>query len=317
VFSVAANLPIVNGDAIGLVGFISSGIFTGYQVNFVGTVTSYVGTTLTTSLTAGTTIYGAVSAGTWTIGQSEADKVTAFASDVGSYPSNADVWWAFKDETGVFDPATTADNVTLNSGPAPKGYYVLQAFNLLRGAVSGVTGLTDVTTSKRPKTGTFFQGRVWYAGVDATGFTENIYFSQIIERTEQFGRCFQINDPTSETLFDLLPSDGGIVRIQGCGTVHKLFSIQNGLLVFAANGVWFITGNQGIGFTANDYTVTEISKVQSISSTSFINVQGMPYWWNEEGIYTIVPGQQGLQVKSLTLQTIASEYDEIPLESKL
>jgi len=315
VFTVAAGIPIVGGDTVGGQGFLTD--FPTIQVNFNGTVTSYVGTTLTLSITSWTTIYGVRNANNWMISFNEGAKITTFASDVSAYPSNADVWWAFKSSTGVFDPATTVENVTLNSGPAPRGYFTLQAFNQLRGAVSSVTGLTDITTTARPRTGTFFQGRVWYAGVAATGFTENIYFSQITERIDQFGKCHQINDPTSETLFDLLPSDGGIVRIQGSGTVFKLFPIQNGLLVFAANGIWFITGNQGIGFTANDYTVTEISKVESISSTSFVSVQGLPYWWNEEGIYTIIPGQQGLQVKSITLPTISSEYEEIPLVSKL
>ena len=146
-----------------------------------------------------------------------------------------------------------------------------------RSGVSGIAGLTSIVTTIRPRTGTWFQGRVFYAGVDAsqqaTGdaqyytWTENIYFSQIItpgDNTE-FGYCYEINDPTSETLFDLLPSDGGVINIQGSGSIYKLFPVVNGLLVFAANGIWFITGSQGIGFTATVYTVTKLSGVQSIS----------------------------------------------------
>jgi len=104
----------------------------------------------------------------------------------------------------------------------------------------------------------------------------------------------------------------------GCGSVYKLFPIQNGLLVFAANGIWFITGSQGIGFSANDYTITKISQVQSISSNTFVNVQGLPIFWNEEGIYTLSPAQQGLglTVDPITVGTILSFYNSIPVQSK-
>jgi len=115
----------------------------------------------------------------------------------------------------------------------------------------------------------------------------------------------------------LLPTDGGVIQIQGCGSIYKLFPIQNGLLVFAANGIWFITGSQGIGFTANDYTITKISSVQSISSTSFVNVTGLPYFWNEEGIYSVQPAKGGgLEVDPITVGTILSFYNSIPVQSK-
>jgi len=90
------------------------------------------------------------------------------------------------------------------------------------------------------------------------------------------------------------------------------------MLVFAANGVWFITGSTGIGFSATDYTITKISAVRSISSTSFVDVNGLPAFWNEEGIYMVIPAQQGLglSVDPLTLGTILTFYKNIPLDSK-
>jgi len=63
-------------------------------------------------------------------------------------------------------------------------------------------------------------------------WSENIYFSQIVETTDQFGRCYQTNDPTSEDLFDLLPTDGGVIQIQGSGSVYKLFPVQMVYLSF-------------------------------------------------------------------------------------
>ena len=100
------------------------------------------------------------------------------------------------------------------------------------------------------------------------------------------------------------------------------------LLVFAANGVWYVTGSQGIGFSANDYTIVKLSAVQSISSTSFVDVLGLPIFWNEEGIYKVEPAKQGtsllnsplhvnpLEVTPITVGTIATFYNSIPVSSK-
>lgn len=308
----------------------------------VGTVTSYnsgsgalVINVTASSFTGGTANFANFSS-------ANTSNITTWHTGVGNYPSNADVWWTFKNASGVFSPSTTVGNVTLSLGPAPKGSYILEAFNQQRDTLSGISGITDITTTVRPKTGAWFQGRVWYTGVDAsfattgdapfTTWSETLYFSQIVVRTEQFGRCYQTNDPTSENLFDLLPTDGGTVKIPGSGSIFKLFPFQNGLLVFAANGVWFITGSQGIGFAANDYTIAKISAIQSISSTSFVDVQGIPYWWNEEAIYSVVMtspdqgtsfgpsrgalGNGGLQVQPITYTSIQTLYQAIPLQSK-
>lgn len=269
---------------------------------------------------------GVINASNWTFNHPAVSSVATFQTAAALYPSNSDVWWRFKNSTNIFDVAATLTSVEKNISPAPKGHYILSAFNQQRTSVSGIAGMTAVTTTARPKHGTWFAGRVWYAGVDAASassgtaaystWTENVYFSQIVENAEQFGKCYQTDDPTSEDLFDLLPSDGGVVRIQGCGSIYKLFPIQNGLLVFAANGIWFITGSQGVGFTANDYTVTRLSSIQSISGTSFVDVNGFPVWWNEEGIYVVTAGQNGLDVQSMSLTTISSFYEDIPLTSK-
>lgn len=323
----SSTLPISGGQIINVVG--SDAVRApGQSFALSGTVTSYVGTTLTLNVNS---LSDPLSTGaqldTWTFTTANVGFITTWFNTAGNFPSNADVWWQFKNTSNAFDPATTISNVTLNSGPAPKGFYILNAFNQQRSLVSGVASITDVTTTIRPKTGTWFQGRVWYTGVDAsftaTGdapystWTENIYFSQIVNNTSQFGNCFQINDPTSETLFDLLATDGGVIQIQGCGSIYKLFPIQNGMLVFAANGIWFITGSQGIGFSANDYTITKISGIQSISSTSFVTVMGYPLFWNEEGIYSVSPSQSGaLSVENLCIGTILSFYANIPVSSK-
>lgn len=252
-----------------------------------------------------------------------------------NYPSNSDVWWLYKDTSNAFNPSATFPNVQALNSPAPKGTFILSAFQQQRSSVSTVTGLTDIIATSRPSTGAFYAGRVWYAGINSsqqaqgdepfTTWTENLYFSQIVENPINFGRCYQNNDPTSENLFDILPSDGGVITIQGCGAIYKLFALRFGLLVFASNGIWFIGGSSGIGFTATDFSVTKISSIKSISGTSFIDVQGFPFFWNQEGIYQVAPSAQAgsahspdiqLDVQNLTLGTILTYYDGIPFVSK-
>lgn len=293
-----------------------------------GTVTAYAGTSMTVNITSVPAGYVGGSGTGWGIAPTVTPSyIATWNTATGNYPSNADVWWYFRNSTGVFDPATTISNVTLGLGNAPRGHYVMDAFSQQRTIVAGITTLTPIVTTARPTNSTWFQGRLWFTGVNAqqaaTGnapyytWTENIYFSQTVVDNTEFGNCYQVNDPTSETLFDLLPTDGGVIKIQGCGNIFKLFPIQNGLLVFAANGVWFITGSQGIGFSANDYTITKISSIKSISSTSFVDVEGLPYFWNEDGIYAVAPQQGGgLAVMTQTYNTIDTYYAQIPLSSK-
>lgn len=324
---------IVAGQTVSIV-YNGSGIAFGFPPTgttvATGTVSSYSGSTLQVNITYAISGYTVpASNGPWAINPISVGFINTFLSAANGYPSNADVWWFFKDNTGAFNPATTLANVSYSSGLAPRGHYILNAFDFERAAVSGIAGITTVSTWVRPSCGAWYQGRVWYSGCNAnfpaTGdanwytWTENIYFSQTVQTPADFGNCYQVNDPTSQNLNGLLPTDGGVIKVVGTGKIHKLFPIANGMLVFANNGVWFITGSQGIGFTANDYTVTQISHVKVLSPYSFVDVNGLPMFWNEEGIYQVMPAQGGaggLTVEPITVGTILSYYANIPLLSK-
>lgn len=244
--------------------------------------------------------------------------LTAWDTAQTTMPSNADVMWRFKDSSDNFDATTPSINrITSGNTPAPKGHFVLTLSNQDRDTASGLSGVLATTTSfQRPSACAFFAGRVFYAGINYVGFNSNIYFTQILESVSQYGNAYQVNDPTAEDLFDLLPNDGGVISIPEAGTIIKMFTVPGGLCVFAANGVWFITGSTGLGFTANDYAVLKIADINTISDTSFVNVGGFPAWWNSEGIYIMQGGQNLPNVKSLSYDTIKTFYDGIPVVSK-
>jgi hypothetical protein len=209
-------------------------------------------------------------------------------TDRSDLPSNSDVWWFYKDDEDTFD-ASLVDKRDRGNTPAPKGHYIVDAFNIDRESVSNIADVPGETTDPyRPKVVAFFAGRVWYGGVEGNSTINKLYFSQIIESPEQFGRCYQTNDPTSETLFDLLPTDGGVIEVSGAGTIYRLVPMGNALMVIASNGIWAIAGSQGIGFVANDYSVVKVSAVETTGYTSFVNVEGSPYWLTGDAVCTLV-----------------------------
>jgi len=235
-------------------------------------------------------------------------------------PSNADVMWRFKDSSNNLDfSSASISRITAGNTPAPKGHFILNLADMDRDAASGLTGTTDGGTNfQRPSTSAFFAGRIFYSGINTVPFNSNIYFSQIIESDDQYGKCYQTNDPTSEDLFDLLPTDGGVIIIPEAGTIYKLMTVPGGMCVFAANGVWFVTGSTGLGFIANDYTVQKIANINTLTASSFVSVAGYPCWWNSEGIYIVSASQNGTipTIQSISNDKIKQFFDDIPITSK-
>ncbi len=260
-------------------------------------------------------------------GSSETTKnvLTHWDSRKTDFPSNADIWWIYKgiDEDSnreTFDANDQGfDFKALGNTPAPKGHYILKAFYQDRSAESGVPGVSVVSSSYfRPSCTAFFAGRTFFAGVNYQGFNNRIYFSGIIEDDNKFGDCYQVNDPTSEEVPDLLPSDGGVLVIPEIANIVYLHVVQNYLIVFATNGIWTISGSDNSGFKATDYTVRKIDKISTDASNSFVDVVGIPVWWTSSGIYTIKfdPTLGNITVESLTDNTIKEFFDDIPNENK-
>lgn len=258
----------------------------------------------------------------------DSNKIAGMQQRSGLYPSDYDVWWlyktpdAFGTEVFLTDVAYAAgilNQVDRGNSPAPKGSYILDEFYQDRSGISGVSGIPVVTSgTPRPATNAFHAGRVFFAGVYSEEFNSKVYFSQIIEGPEQFPRCYQQNDPTSQYTPDLLPSDGGVISIPEAGSIYKLWSVDNNLLVFASTGVWQITGSSGIGFSATDYTVKKISSIKSISANSFVSVNGSPLWWGLDAIYAAVTDSTGqISISPISDERIKTFYADIPEQAKV
>jgi hypothetical protein len=238
------------------------------------------------------------------------------------FPSNCDVWWRYYESGNNLQFGV---NLEPGNSPAPKGFYIFDYYDQDRNSVDpkdssrSITGVTTRTSGdNRASTIAFFAGRVWYGGTSGEGYSNTVLFSQIIERDSQIGECYQQNDPTSQYLFDLLPTDGGTILIPDSGTIVKLFAFEDSLLIFATNGVWRVSGSEGLGFRATDYSVTKVSSISCLTASSFVSIAGVPSFWNREGIYVLNTDKAlgSTSISSITDNTIRGFYNTIPYESR-
>ena len=227
------------------------------------------------------------------------------------YPAHSDIWWMYKDVNDNFNAnLLTAPSYPNLNMPAAKGWFILSAFNQDRSTASGVPGLPIISSGYfRPKALAYYAGRIWYGAPDSKEFYGKVYFSQTLENIEQAENCYQVNDPTSEVLSDVLDTDGGVIDLGDSGSIQFLVPYLHGLLVIAEQGVWFISGPTNQSFKPTDFSVTKLSGVSTPERYNVISANGVPFWWNENGIYSIVRNQIGdIGVVSITDETIRSIY---------
>lgn len=177
---------------------------------------------------------------------------------------------------------------------------------------------TGTTVDFRPKAGTFFAGRVWYAGIDTARLAGRVYFSQVIEADSQYAKCYQVADPTDERISDLVPSDGGVIVIPEASNVLKIMPFSSSLLVFASNGVWQIGPGELGYFAATSYSVRKITDSGAVSPGSIILVDNLPIYWSTTDIFAISqdPRTGYLLTNNLSEKVINTFYNSIPLSKR-
>ena len=244
------------------------------------------------------------------------DPIDTFKTQTTVYPSNTQVpWQAINTSTSKVD-GVTIRNEPASTSEAAKGRYLLNPFYRDRSTVSGVSGLTTVTTDSRPNCIAFFSGRVAYAGVTDGPHAGDVFISEVINATaSNAGRCYQVGDPTSEDDSALVASDGVVVPIPEAGNIVALASMGTALLVLASNGVWAISGVEGGGFKATAFQVNRTAGEEAgcVSKASVVDLGGAPAWAAQTGIYGTQIDNVTLQptVSSLTDKTIKTFYQSI------
>ena len=228
-------------------------------------------------------------------------------------------WYSGKDSSGNYS-SSEWEKVYAGTTLTGNGHYILDFFTKDRGSKSGLTGLTKMTDpeSTRFRSVESFAGRVFYAGLDSAQNAGTILFSKLVDTIDDLGICHQQNDPTSEQISDLLDTDGGVIRIPDAVKILRLYAFQNSLFVFAENGIWQISGVDGV-FRASEFAVNRVSRIGILNPETFVSAEGVPFWWSTFGIHTLqtdpVSGQGSQQ--NLTIPTIQSFWDQIDADAKL
>ena len=254
--------------------------------------------------------------------------VACTKTDLGGYPSNADVWTLGKvantasADFDKYDPASLAKNSTQNA-EAGKGFFIIDPFS--RGASreteSDLTGLpldSDVGNFTAVES---FAGRVFYSGIDSvlTGgddkspnYNGYVFFSQLVTSNEHLGRCYMEADPTDKDINDIIETDGGTIQIPGITQVHRMVATKSSLLIFAQNGVWEIFGDTG-GFSATSFQVSKVSSVGMNSPDSIVEINGVIVYWALAGIFVLTQDEVSGRFKAdnASITTIQTFYNNL------
>ena len=158
------------------------------------------------------------------------------------------------------------------------------------------------TNTKNPNCCASAFGRLFYA-VDST-----VSYSQVLISSKQAGNCYQNNDPTSETIPDLLDTDGGVIPLEDSVNIKAITPFKSGILVFATNGVWYIYNADG-GFKATGFNIAKVSERGIIGVRSIVEAEGSMFYFSGNGIMQIQGSEfQVLNATDITAQTVRSYF---------
>ena len=242
--------------------------------------------------------------------------LTTYTTSESEYPPLTLPWYSGKDSNNDFS-VSEWQKIFSGTSLTGNGHFILDFFAKDRETISGISGIGTDPESTRFAVIESFGDRVFYAGLSSADNAGTILFSRIVEDLTDIGECLQQNDPTSEELSDLLSTDGGVIKINGCVGIRKLHNIGDSVYVFADNGVWVVKGVDGV-FKATEYSVQKLTSVGIQSSNSFVSAAGAPFWWSQAGIHTLdfdkVTGQASEQ--NISLPTVQTFWDGISTSSK-
>ena len=259
-----------------------------------------------------------------------------YRSAIGMYPPKSKPWWVGKrspidpGEAGfdVFDPSGVYEMVEAGSTLAPLGHFIINPFNIDRSAAIAAqqaanplsagfyleTNFPIVTDFTRPNAVAYYAGRIFY------GHKNTIYYSQVLyDDLNNSAKCYQLADPTAEAINELVATDGGTALIPTSGEIIAFVAMENSLLIYSDNGIWAIGGAvPGEGFSATGFSISKISAIGASSPRTIVDVEGTPYWWADEGIFTLQPEAQrqgGFQIVNICTKKVQEFYDDIPKTS--
>lgn len=147
-----------------------------------------------------------------------------------------------------------------------------------------------VVETARPRCSAFFAGRLWFSGITPNTnykLQSAVFFSQVLEDISWAGKCFQQGDPTARQNNEIVDTDGGSIIVSEMGTVLQMLVVNESLLLFAENGVWAISGSDGV-FSPTKYSVRKVSTRGVKSGLSAVLADNACVYYSNRAVYAIV-----------------------------
>lgn len=245
--------------------------------------------------------------------------LTVYRNSTNNAPSLNIPWFQGKDSNDNFS-VTEFDKLAGEETTSliGNGRFVL---NLYEGNRSEASGISDASLNEpedsRFSCVTSFGSRVFYAGCNSSKRTPRVYFTQVISELDALGKLHAQNDPTAEFFNDALATDGGFISIQEAYGIRQMYAIGSALYIFAENGVWSITGVDD-RFDPTEFVVNKVFDVGIFSPESFAVLEGTPFWWSNEGIFSLGKSQLGDTIpQNISIGSIQTFWSNIPEDSKV
>ena len=184
---------------------------------------------------------------------------------------------------------------------------------IAEGGGSVISSSEGYITDARPAVTVWYAGRVWYFGTPHERLVDTAMFSQIIQGPNQYGLCYQANDPTSEFLNALLPTDGGTIRIAGLHGVTGATVLGDSLIVSSASGIWEIRGGDRNGFSADNYLVRKISDAECTSMVGQARADSSVCVATKRGMFIVAPDPNSgfITAVNITVSRINTYWNSI------
>lgn len=237
------------------------------------------------------------------------------------FPSNADTMTIGIITNGSGNLEFDGDFIRedwLGNTPSAKGHFILDAFNQDRSVALDCGGTGAVIFPTRPSAVAFQNGRVYYTSPTTQDVISGIYYSQQLTQPDRDGNCFQEADPTASEINDLIDTDGGVLPAPGVGEIYSLREFGNGIVVFASNGIWYVTGaDEGSSISATNIRLQKISTIAPISDSTVVEAEGSLFYMGIDGIIQIQQAELGgLVAQSITNDSIQGFYVSISADSR-
>lgn len=254
------------------------------------------------------------------------------------FPALCDTYQQFKTASAeavealdCFSPWEIQKN-EVSSGIPPVGHYITSAFSFNMGQLLndenamyqnvdtvkydpliGYDKNLVLSTNTRPNVVSALNGHLLLAGKLYNG-SQVIFYSQLLTNIQNCDKCYQEADPTAAEINDVVATDGGTLSLIDMPEIVHMEEGMGGVLIFTQKGIWLLSGDSDLGFSAISNRVTKISDIACLGAQSIVKYNDQWFFWNRDGLHVLHMNEYGRPVVDNltrnTIQTVVGMFNE-------